>query len=249
MRKVFFLLLLFCTPAFGQISLDSGSPQNSGNQTTATSYSFNLTIGSGCANPVLFAGVGISDNGTPVTSTLTYNGTSLTQVRLTNNSGITSAIWELINPTHDGAAHSLAVTLSGAPATGSSVAAWAFCGVNQSTPVDVSNGATGSSTAASVSITTTINNDWYVVVGIAGNSTTITPFTNGETTDWTSTSPNNEIMGHKGPLSTGTTSPAATVNSGGGIWSITAVALAQVGGVAGTTGVNKKKKLEKLIEN
>ena len=212
------------------ISIDANSPQNSGAQSGA-SASFNFTITNGFANCVLYVFITISDSGSPNTVTAcSYNGTPCT---LRTNSdpalgaGLLTYIYRLINPTADGAAHSISVTLSGAPSSGWCVGAIAFGGDNTVTPEDQygSNQASSAVTTLSVSLNTTTDNDYYIVCGVDQGGFTTLALGDSATQQYKVTGTAEHICGTKSLGTHGTITPTITVGQGGSALAMSAVAI------------------------
>lgn len=158
------LLLLACLLSVAQAAITLDATSNGGSQTTSTSYTFSHTTASGA---VMLCGVVIRGNGAARTvTTLTYNGTTLTQVRRDVTGFRSTEVWRLYTPS-----------------TGANTVSFAASGAVQSTAVgcitllgastvDVSNGGSfTTTTSTSTSLTTTANNDWIVnVIGGSGSS-------------------------------------------------------------------------------
>ncbi len=102
--------------------------------------------------------VGIANYSSINVSSVTYNGTALTMLnRQDNPSSYHEEVWYLINPTHDGVAHSIAVTLSG---NSSSVVmgATTYYNVDQTTPFGtVATNSGTAPTAVSLTVNTSPN--------------------------------------------------------------------------------------------
>ena len=133
--------------------------------TTANpTYSFPHTVAAS-NNTVLLYGHGCrsaQQNACQVHS-VTYNGTNLTSLRRdeaadTGPAWVDSEIWYLANPSTG--ENTVAVTIVGTAAAGNADSVVSFTGVDQSTPFEANNGAVGTSTTPSVSVTTVTNNAW-----------------------------------------------------------------------------------------
>jgi hypothetical protein len=132
----------------------------------------------------LLVGVGIVDSNSRTISGITYNSVSLTQIYgLTPMDGGFStrkyALYYLIAPSTG--ANNIVVTFSGAISNDGSAVASSYTGVRQEDFPDASNENHNSgTTAASVLVTTTVNNCWLAGIGFnqrttfsAGSDTTI----------------------------------------------------------------------------
>ncbi len=121
--------------------------------------SFSWTHTTSGTNRLLFVGVAIRNDLSQTVSSITYAGTALTFVRAdTNGVSVRSELWYLVGPATG--ANTVQVILSAAARAGAG--AISLTGVAQTTPLDANNGATGSSTTPSVSVTTVADNAWVV---------------------------------------------------------------------------------------
>jgi len=157
--------------------------------TTASSISWNHTTGTG-SNRLLLVAVGVHKaTGLPTTVTsVTYDGAALTQVTTavyTSNPQVRTYVFRLVNPTSG----TKTIVVNFAGATLSVAGAVTYTGVDQSTPIQTSNTATGSSTAPSVSVTVTGSGRW--VFGHLGGHRTASAWTitegAGQTQRWAQT--------------------------------------------------------------
>ena len=119
-----------------------------------------------CTGSNLILVVGVthwhSDN-TAAVSGITYNSVSLTQIRTDANSGDDSKktdLWFLIAPATG--SNTVAVTMNKTIGNKWGALAVSLTGVDQSTPNDADNGASGDSTTISVSVTTVADNAWVI---------------------------------------------------------------------------------------
>ena len=223
--RTLLILFLAVSPAWAQIAFDAGS--NSGAQGTASSYSWSHTCTG--SDLVLVVGVSIRHNTVTVTG-ITYNGIALTQIRTDGRTSLTySEIWFLKAPATG--SNTIAVTLSGGP-TRSISGAVSLTGVDQTTPNDADNGATGSSTTPSASVTTVADNAWIVdVVAVrTGSSETIT-VGSGQTQRWNVLDGANGLRAggsHEGPVTpAGATTMDWTI-SASKAWALSAAAFKPV---------------------
>ena len=109
----------------------------SGYQAAVSSYSFSHIVGAGLANRCLVVGVSILATGT-VTG-ITYAGVAMTFERAEAEGVYRAEIWRLVAPATS--SNTVEVTLSGASTMVVNVAS--YSGVDQSSPVDVTDGAHG----------------------------------------------------------------------------------------------------------
>lgn len=119
---------------------------------------------------LLVVATGVRDG--QVVNGITYNGVALTKIR--HDEGPDSAVkrtelWRLVAPA--AGAHTIEVTWGAAPSDWNVGAGVSLTGVDQSTPVDAQNGATGSGTTASGAVTTVADNAWVLdAVAHLGNT-------------------------------------------------------------------------------
>jgi hypothetical protein len=140
---------------------------------TNTTASFSYTCTG--SNLILFVGITWNVTGSNSTSAPTYNGVALTQIGTNTANGSANAVelWYLVAPATG--AHTLAVTVNASG--GMRVNVESYTGVAQTNPIDGSTSATpatfNNTTPATLSITTTVANDWIVSpIIIAGSSAT-----------------------------------------------------------------------------
>jgi hypothetical protein len=194
----------------------------------ASTVSWSHTTGSG-SNRIMIVGVSIRV-ATVTVSSLTYGAQSLTFLRADTHpsSTIRSEIWYLIAPASGTA--TVTVTLSGTSrAVGGSCT---FTGVVQTSPIDVSNGATGSSSSPSGSVTVvTANSILLGHLAISGSSNTVSSEGSGQTATWDNVTSqqaqSDRNIGHgstKGPVAAGSQSMSWGL-SGTTDWAVSIVAL------------------------
>jgi len=129
--------------------------------TTATSISWSHTTGTG-SNRLLLVAVGVHvATGTPATvSNVTYGGVSLIQVTTALYSAkdpqVRTYVFGLVNP----ASGTNTITVNFVAATLSVAGAVTYTGVDQTTPIQTSNTATGAGKAPSVLVTVTGGGRW-----------------------------------------------------------------------------------------
>lgn len=132
----------------------------------AGSLTFSHSVGAGGADRLLVVAVSI-DNRT-VTG-VTYGGTAMTSVGSATNGAQVSHMWRLIAPATG--ANNVVVTLSGG-GTDIVAVATSYTGVDQTTPLGTAATATGTSTTASVAVTSAT--DELVVDSVSSNLGTLT---------------------------------------------------------------------------
>jgi len=92
--------------------------------------------------------------------TVTYAGAPLTKVRSDKNlDKAETSIWYKTNPATG--SNTVSVDASGEVPLFDAIS-YSLLGVDQTNPVDVDNGATGTSTSATVDLTTTVENTWVI---------------------------------------------------------------------------------------
>src|SRR6267143_417594 len=148
-------------------SLASSIAYDASISTSGSAASFTFALTTGGANRLLVVGVTIQTNAGQTVNSVTYAGAGLTFVRADIIAGsVRSELWYRIAPATG--ANSVVVTLS---ATARTVAgAISFTGVDQTTPVDAQNGATGTSVTPSVTVTSVTDGAW-VADAVAFRST------------------------------------------------------------------------------
>jgi len=206
-------------PAQAAIAFDAAS--NSAHQTTS-SYSWSHTV---AANANFIAcGVGINDAGTaPTVTSITYASVAMTKASGTEGtgSGLRTVIYYLVAPATG--SNTVAVTLSGAPTSGSATGCWSFSGVDQSSPLDIQNTAGGNSTSCSVTLTGTATGSYYVQTAANPGST----FTVGDsaTQDWNNLRINTYVEAGAHKAAGGNVTPSWSVGQGGNLWRISAMSI------------------------
>ncbi len=249
MRKIhiFLGLLLFlvlASPGWAQIAFDSTA--NSGVQ-TAASYSFNITINAAGANRLLVVGVSIGDSDTTVSS-ITAAGIALAFIRRDVRAlSAATELWRLVAPATG--VVSIVVTLSVAPVRSTLAGAVSLTGVDQTTPVDASNGASGIAAAQpSVSLTTVAENAW-VVDTVVDRTNEVLTATSPQVERWNVVDDNSVLTfggSTKGPVTPAgaTTMSWSVANSD---WVISAASFKPAGGaVPAPAAGNKLNKLEQM---
>ncbi|KKN66899.1 hypothetical protein LCGC14_0466740 [marine sediment metagenome] len=159
MRKHILLLLalLVASPAWAQIALDAATGEQEAQD--QTSITFSHTVAG--SDRILFVTVSTLDTvlGDRTVSTVTYNAVSMSLVAAADSPNHRSELWFLIAPATG--ANNVVVTMGG-----TCLRIWpgavSYTGVAESSPVEANNTATGSSTTASVAVTTLTNNAWVI---------------------------------------------------------------------------------------
>lgn len=142
----------------GSTTIAFDSAANSGVQ-TAASFSFNITVNAAGTNRLLVVCGGHFKAGGTTATGITAGGTAMTLIRRDGGDNKVE-LWYLIAPATG--TISVAVTM-GATTSSSVFGAISLTGVAQSSPVDAQNGATGvGPAAATISVTTVVNNAWIV---------------------------------------------------------------------------------------
>ncbi|TLZ55750.1 MAG: hypothetical protein E6K17_05080 [Methanobacteriota archaeon] len=135
--------------------------------TSGSAASFTFAHTTSGANRLLLVGVTIRTDAGQTVSSITYAGAGLTFVRAdTIAASVRSELWYRIAPATG--SNSVVVTLSASAKA--AVGAISLTGVDQTTPVDAQNGATGTSVTPSVTVTTVMDGAW-VVDAVAFRST------------------------------------------------------------------------------
>ena len=147
----------------GPVFFDSAS--SSAYQAALSTYSWSHTCTG--TNRGLIVGVSILATGT-VTS-ITYNLVNMTFVRADANGVYRNEMWRLENPASG--TNTVTVNLSASLTSIANASSWT--GVSQTNMVEAENGANGSGTDATVSVTT-ISASTYVVANVSAQDTAIT---------------------------------------------------------------------------
>jgi len=203
------LILALLTPAWAHVTFDAVGPSSSGATAhNSTSLSWNHTCSG--SHRLLVVGVSLSDGSDPgkTITGVTYNGVALTSSAAVHSGAGTAGyvqLWYLVAP--DTGTNSVAVTLSTVGANtdllGGSVS---FDGVDQSTPVQNFNSATGSGTSASLVITSATGD---MVVDAEANGSNVPVST--KTVRWSEHVSNGSRAGNAGQS---TAAGAASVTMG-----------------------------------
>jgi hypothetical protein len=196
---------------------------------TANAISFSWNHNVAGTNRILLVGVSIRNAGSQTVNGITYATQPLTLIRAqSNGTSIRSELWYLLDPPTGTAAVVVNFSASARAAGG----AISLTGVDQTTPIEANNAATGNSavTLPSVNVTTVTNNAWVVdALGHRLNPTVTVGA--GQTSRWRNTTGGGPINGAGGAGSTeGPTSPAGNVTMNWGLtgsvgWAIVAAAV------------------------
>ena len=197
------------------ISYDAQSSMTQ--STTATSISWSHTAGTG-NNRLLLVAVGVHvATGAPTTvSSITYGGVSLTQVTTglysTIDPQVRTYVFRLVNP----ASGANTVQITFAAATLAVAGAVTYAGVDQTTPIQASNTATGSGDAPSVSVTVTGSGRWLFghFGGDDDKAWSITGEGTGQTNRWAQEGQLYKGRGSDKPVSSGSQSMSWTIQNG-----------------------------------
>jgi hypothetical protein len=174
-------LVGFAPVAFAAITLDATT--TSAEVNSGTTIHITLTVGAGCANPIIMFGEDYALINNPITA-VTFNGSNSVFVASTSElTGNITAYQAYFLPVA-GTTYSITSTNPAYSATGGGQAgAASFCGVNQTTPLDATSTGTGTVSPASTSITTVSNNDW-VFGNWLENSNNAPTFPASESSTW-----------------------------------------------------------------
>lgn len=141
------------------------------------------TVGAG-TNRLLVVALSLRHTGAQAATAVTYNGINLTPFIIqTNNNNARVELWYLTNPPTGTA--NVAIAWSGA-STRAVGGAMSFSGVDQTTPLEDPEGATGNSTAGSavsVTVTTTVRGAWVIDAVASRTGLTMTT-AGGRTQRW-----------------------------------------------------------------
>lgn len=181
--RLLVLLAFLAVPAWGQIAFQGATTSSEAASATGITFSHTVTAGS---NVALVVGLAYRDNGgaAPGTVTAAYNGVSMTLLGHTGRvNQVGAAIWCLANPATG--AHNVVISI-GQTVDLLRAGAMDFSGVDQSTPCEAGNTATGASNTPSIAITTVTDNSW-VVDSLYSKSGNATVTGSGQTERWNGT--------------------------------------------------------------
>lgn len=186
LRSRLFICLLFLLTLFTfsdlyaqSVSVDNVSRLSGGQDTT---YTFSHTVGSG-SNRMLIVGVSLLDTGTgKEVGSVTYGGTSMTQITNLTGSGIRIQIFRLMAPA-EGTAN-IVVDIEGISANKAALGAISYFGVDQGTPTENQTSLSSEGTSSSISVTSETDD---LVMDIVGTDKAIadTAAGPGQTRRWT----------------------------------------------------------------
>lgn len=133
---------------------------SSARQTGSTVSSFTMTVDVGTGSNRLLVVFLMTRSATLYNvSSMTYNSVAMSQAALSDNTvpanKLRSEVWYLANPSSG--SNTLSVTWSSAPSQYECQAAW-FTGVDQTSPLDDTDAASGDSNTPAVSLTPTVDN-------------------------------------------------------------------------------------------
>jgi len=203
------------TTAAPSIAFDANRSGNNAGGSASVSWSH--TTGSG-SNRIMLVGVSIRTTTVSVSS-IAYGVQSLTFIRADTHASATirSELWYLVAPSSGTA--TVTVTLSGtSKAVGGSST---YTGVNQTSPIDVNDGTTGTSTSPSRSVTVSTANSWLLGhPAISGSGQTVSLEGSGQTMRWDNVTSGGSAAsrnrGHgssKGPVGTGSQTMSWTLSA------------------------------------
>lgn len=241
-------LISFLQPKNANAAIAYDNTSNDGSPASVSSVSWSHTVNSG-ADDFLFVGASGYDTTEADCegSSATYNSDSMIKViaNISNSTYCRSTAFQLANP-DDGSAYTVSITLGGT-CTEQGAGAISFTGVDQSSPVEVSDerAAQSASTNMSENSETITDNAWLVAIGCTTESdyAGVNPGT-GTTELWQtgmSTADANTVGGYEGPI----TPPAdTTINwtwTGNEYWAIVVIGIKPAGGAPPPAGaVNKQ---------
>ncbi|MEW6044057.1 MAG: hypothetical protein AB1608_07310 [Thermoproteota archaeon] len=184
---------------------------------------FDHTVTSSGSNRILIVGINVSN--LAAISSVTYNGDAMTLIDQEDNGDSAHvSLWYLVNP--DTGTHPVQMSLTIASAV--TAGAISFTGVDQTNPIDAQNGATGTSSTPSVTLTTATDEAWIVdVVGTQNGP--MTPGL-GQAERWDVLQGSTRGAGSTEPTSSDGTFTSSWTNSAGSQnWAIIAAALKPAG--------------------
>ena len=222
----FLLFLLMATPAIAAIAFDATANHQASNTGTSETWTHTTSTGS---DRILIVGVTTrGDDGTAAPNGVTYDSVSMTKIRDDSYSVSNSSLWRLVAPATGSNAIVVSWTTNAVRLVAGSMS---FTGVDQTNPIDSDNGATGSSTAPSVTLTTVAANAWGVDnLGIRTSSSETVTIDVGDTEveRWNLLQVANGLRGsgsHRGPLVTPGSLVMSWTISGSRPWGISAASL------------------------
>lgn len=200
------LILALLTPAWAAVTFDAVGPSSAGTANTATT---SLTWSHTCSgtNRLLVVVVGFSaatDTGKSITS-VTYNGVTMNSEGLVHSGGGTAGFVQMFSLKAPATgANNVVVTAS--TTVGLEAGSVSFNGVDQTTPTQNFNSASGSGVGPSLAVTSTVGD---MVIDGEANGTNI-PVTT-KTARWSVASSNSTRAGNAG---SSTAAGAASVTMG-----------------------------------
>jgi hypothetical protein len=210
------------------ISIETGTSSTSG--TGVTTLAWSHTVGSGANFLIVTIGFGDANLSERTASSVTFGAQNLTKLSDADDANWVSAeIWYLANPTVS--TNTITVTCSSSDQVGAGAAN--FGGVDTTTPWGTPVTASGSSTTATVNVTSVNSGEWTIgaigsdsETGITESGTLIWEIEN----IWSDTS-----AGAQYKTTTGTVTMSWTQANTG--WAVLAVALKPSGGGGGPSTV------------
>lgn len=233
---------------------NSGGTTNLGAQTTGGTTTFSFTVGSG-SNRLLIVSISTWNNGGTGAgcSGVTYNGTSMTAVgNGVANGQFYTEQWRLVAPA-SGTANIVATVSGKTDKLG--LGAVSFSGMDQTTGIDVSTSATGTSGTVTASLTTTAISEYIVDAVSHLSANNPTSFTGAkiysDAANGVSTDAQYQLSG-----ATGTNSASWTFPDPGDGWAYSTLAVKAFSGVSDlnvsvsdstTTSENTKTEVNSFI--
>ncbi len=157
------------------VTVDASSSGSTADQASVTVS--HTTSGT---NRHMLVGVSMEPGGGESVTSVTYNGTSLSLVRVQSAANARVEIWELVAP--DTGTHNVVVNLTSGGHKGVAVGVMTFNGVHQWAPTLLSSGASGNSSSASTTVMSATNDMVFGVVAVE-KGTSVTPGA-GQTEYW-----------------------------------------------------------------
>lgn len=177
----------------GPIFFDNAS--SSGYEASLSTYNWSHTCTGTNRGLLVFVSIFVSGS----VSSVTYNSVSMTFVRSDSNGVYRQEVWKLENPSSG--SNTVTVNLSASLTSIANASSWT--GVDQTNIIEADNGANGSGTDATVSVTT-ISNNTYVVDGVSTADTSISEV-----------SPQRKRINNTGALGTGSQSDKGVISPAG----------------------------------
>lgn len=152
----------FSSSSTSAVAVDSTSTSATTNLTNTISWTHTVGTGSNRLLKVCAYARDEASAGTPIVTSITANGLPLTKVRADLFSSaepvwINTELWYLVNP--GSGSQTITITWAGSPNRYGVGASTSYTGILQTSPLDASAGATGTSVSVSTPITTVTDHD------------------------------------------------------------------------------------------